>query len=228
MKLEIYFETMAGTHLSDAVSALRDSGSADALFGPVIRSASHDELTHEWLSISQDEAEGNRVAYCRRALLFAAFAAEAYANDFLYERWRGADRETLQRLSPVEKYMFLEALANERPTFDRGREPMQRLKWLFARRDELVHAVPKSDLTYRPEFHNPHDAAKAIVGVADAAVGLHGVPHRRSVLGYVVESRGRLLQFGRRAAKALPKFDAKPVGDLLARARAEARADSKP
>ena len=193
MKLDIYFETMAGTHLSDAVQALRDSGSADALFGPKIRSASRENLTDEWLTVSNDEAEGRRVAYCRRALLVAAFSAEAYANDFLYEHWSGVDQMTLQKLSTVEKYVFLEKLSRDQPTFVRGRDPMQRLKWLFTRRDELVHAVPRTDLTYRPEYHNPHDVAKAIVAVVDAASTLHGKPHRRSMLAYALESKNRLL-----------------------------------
>lgn len=225
VKIDIYFETMAGTHLGDALQALRDSGSADALFGPEIRAATADELTEDWLSIARDEAEGNRVSFCRKALLFAAFAAEAYANDFLYEKWSGTDQETLQRLSTVEKYVFLEKLAKEHPTFDRGREPMQRLKWLFTRRDELVHAVPKTDLTYHPKDHNPHDVAKSIVAVIDAAAALHGTVHHRSVLAYAVESRNRILAFGRKAAGDLPRFSAQPVPDLLKRARDRAWAD---
>lgn len=34
---QLYFETMAGTHLSDAIRALRDAGSSDALSDPELR-----------------------------------------------------------------------------------------------------------------------------------------------------------------------------------------------
>src|SRR5204863_2112188 len=92
-EFQLYFETMAGTHLADSVRALRDAGSADALYDPTLRATDPSAISYEDLSLSGDEAEGTRVTYSRRALLFAAFAAEAYANDFLYERWDGKDRE---------------------------------------------------------------------------------------------------------------------------------------
>jgi hypothetical protein len=88
-------------------------------------------------SLARDEAMGWRVTYCRRALLFAAFAAEAYANDFFYDRWTGQDRDGLERLSTVDKYALLPALAGA-AVLDRGGEPLQRVKWLFDRRNELV------------------------------------------------------------------------------------------
>jgi hypothetical protein len=34
---QLYFETMAGTHLEDSVRALRDAGSPDALYEPSLR-----------------------------------------------------------------------------------------------------------------------------------------------------------------------------------------------
>jgi hypothetical protein len=83
---KFYFETMAGTHLTDAVDALRDSSSADVPYPPEIRQAARERvLDWEDFSVARHEAEGLRVIHSRRALLFAAFAAEAYANDFLYE-----------------------------------------------------------------------------------------------------------------------------------------------
>src|SRR3954452_25499967 len=101
--ITVYFETMAGTHLSDAVRALRDSVSSDALYDASIRAAMPDDIDDAWFSMSRDTAEYERVAYSRRALLFAAFAAEAYANDFLYEHWEGQDRDALMRLPTVDK-----------------------------------------------------------------------------------------------------------------------------
>ncbi len=90
---------MAGTHLADSLRALRDAGSADALYTPSLRATDPDEISYEEFSLARDEAEGWRVTYSRRALLFAAFAAEAYANDFLYKNWsERRDRDALQKL----------------------------------------------------------------------------------------------------------------------------------
>ena len=182
-ELHLYFETMAGTHLGDSVQALRDAGSADSLYGESIRTCSPDTITYEDFSLSQDEAQGWRVTYSRRALLFAAFAAKAYANDFLYETWGGRDRDALQKMSPVDKYAILPAFAGATTVLDRGREPLQRIKWLFDRRNELVHAAPRDDrdLTWDPANHNPLAAAASSVAVAEAAAALTGEAPRASV-----------------------------------------------
>jgi hypothetical protein len=66
-KLVIYFETMAGTHLTDSVRALRDAGSADALYDSSLRATDADQLSYEDWSIARDEAEGKRVGYSRHA-----------------------------------------------------------------------------------------------------------------------------------------------------------------
>ena len=147
LDFQIFFETMAGTHLRDAVGALRDAGSSDALYERQLRVK--DQVDEVDFSLARDEAEGGRVLYSRRSLLFAAFAAEAYANDFLYETRRGQDREELRWLSTVDKYATLSARAGATKMLDCGREPLQRIKWLFDRRNELVHAAPEDkDLTY--------------------------------------------------------------------------------
>jgi hypothetical protein len=220
-KFQLYFETMAGTHLGDSVRALRDAGSADALYDASLRATDPSDISYEDFSLSQDEAEGTRVTYSRRALLFAAFAAEAYANDFLYERWGGKDREALQKLSTVDKYVLLPALAGASSGLDRGRQPLQRIRWLFQRRDELVHAAPRGkDLTYDPTNHNPHEAAKCIVAVADAVAGLNGDVPAGSVLSYVVAERQALLDYGQRAANDPPQIHDPPSPrDLLLETR---------
>jgi hypothetical protein len=218
----LYFETMAGTHLADAVRALRDAGSADALYDPSLRATNSGEVNYEDFSLARDEAEGWRVTHSRRALLFAAFAAEAYANDFLYENWDGQrDRDALQKLSPVDKYALLPDLAGATPVLNRGREPLQTIRWLFKRRDELVHAAPRGrDLTYDPANHNPRAAAKSIVAVADASAVLNGEAPGGSVLSYVLAERNALLEYGERAAGELPGIHDPPASvDLLLDAR---------
>lgn len=203
--LTIYFESMAGMHLADAVRALRDAGSADALYEPSLRATDPGYIGYDELSIARDIAHGERVSFCRRALLFAAFAAEAYANDFLYDKWDGKDREALQKMSTVDKYALLPRCVDSAAGLDRGREPLQKMRWLFQRRDELVHAAPKDkDVTYDPDNHNPRAAAQSIVAVADAASALAGGAPDGSVLSRVVAHRQALLDYGERAAGDVP------------------------
>ena len=220
-EFHFYFETMAGTHLGDSVRALRDAGSADALYDPSLRASNSNANSYEDVSLARDEADGWRVTFCRRALLFAAFAAEAYANDFLYEKWGGQDRDALRKLSTVDKYAILSALGDATTVLDRGREPLQSIKWLFDRRNELVHAAPRDDrdLTWDPANHNPFAAATSIVAVADIASTLTGEVPRASVLSYVLAERQALLEYGKRAADELPEIHDPPSPDLLSDAR---------
>jgi hypothetical protein len=213
----IYFETMAGTHLTDAVRALRDAGSSDTLYEPKLRARGLSEVDEAEYQITRDEAEYNCVSYSRRSLLFAAFAAEAYANDFLYERWSGQDREALQKLSTVDKYVLLSQLADRGVELGRGTDLVREIKWLFKRRDELVHAAPSGDdLTYKPENHNPRMAANCIVAVSEAASKLFGEAPDGSVLSRVLSRQQRIQMYGAQAADNLPKFYDPPSDqDLL-------------
>jgi hypothetical protein len=221
--IKLYFESMAGTHLGDALRALRDTGSADALYDHKLRSMDPKDLDWPDVSAARDEAEGRRVTYSRRALLFAAFSAEAYANDFLFEEWSGGrDREALQALSTVDKYALLPGFAGREPALDRGHDPLQQIKWLFDRRNELVHAKPREDkdLTWEPENHNPGAAAKSILAVAEGAAMLAGEAPEASVLSYVLGERKALLRYGKRP---LPNIHDEPAPtDLLSEARRKA------
>lgn len=221
--IKLYFESMAGTHLEDALRALRDTGSADALYDHKLRSMNPKELDWPDVSVAGDIAENWRITYSRRALLFAAFSAEAYANDFLFEEWSsGKDRKALQALSTVDKYALLPAFAGRKSILDRGRDPLQRIKWLFDRRNELVHAKPREDkdLTWEPENHNPDAAAKSILAVAEGAAILAGEAPEASVLSYVLAERKALLRYGKRP---LPDIHDEPAPiDLLSEARRKA------
>ena len=220
---KLYFESMAGTHLGDALRALRDTSSADALYDHDLRSTDPKELDWSDVSVARDIAESWRITYSRRALLFAAFSAEAYANDFLFEEWSIAkDREALQALSTVNKYALLPGFAGREPILERGRDPLQRIKWLFDRRNELVHAKPREDkdLTWEPENHNPVTAAESILAVAEGAAMLAGGAPEASVLSYVLAERKALLRYGKRP---LPDIHDEPAPtDLLSEARRKA------
>jgi len=211
VKLKLYFESMAGIHLRDAVRALRDSGSAETLYDSKIRAADPGVVDHTTFSIARDEAEGERVSFSRWALLFAAFAAEGYANDFLYEQRDGQDREVLQRLSTVDKFVLLSELAGRKDLLSRDREPMQTIKWLFQRRDELVHARPRGeDLTYHPRNHNPRRAARCVVAVADAACRLFDDEPSGAYRSRVLVGGRTLIEYGGKAADVLPDLHAEP------------------
>lgn len=217
--IKFYFEGMAGTHLEDALRALRDTASADALYNHRTRSIEPKELDWSDVSLARDEAESWRITYSRRALLFAAFSAEAYANDFLFAEWSGQDRKALQMLSTIEKYALLPGFAGRKSPLDRGRDPLQRIQWLFDRRNELVHAKPREDkdLTWEPENHNPAAAAESIVAVAEGAAALAGGAPEASVLSYVLAEREALLKYGKRP---LPDIHDEPSpASLLAEAR---------
>jgi hypothetical protein len=208
--LELYFETIAGAHLTDALEALRDAGSSDGLYDRATRDTSRSDQTYDWVTLVEQEAIARQVVLSRRALLYAAFAAEAYVNEFLSEHFQGADRETLDRLPTVEKYVLLPRLVRDLEVLRRGHEPMQRLVWLFHRRNELVHPKPdgkEKHLDHHPEDHNPDSAAQSIVAVAEAAAVLESPdgPHRKSMIARVQSSRARLLSFGREATSTLPR-----------------------
>lgn len=55
--VKLYFESMAGTHLEDALRALRDTGSADALYDHKLRSMDPTELDWSDVSVARDIAE---------------------------------------------------------------------------------------------------------------------------------------------------------------------------
>lgn len=220
--IRIYFESMAGTHLLDAIDALRDAGSTDALYDPEVRATPRSARALEDVELAEHEAEGRRMAYSRRALLFAAFAAEAYVNDFLYEHVQEEpDRKALVMMPTVEKYILLPKLLRGEELFSRNRAPWNTLKWLFSRRDELVHAKPSNRLRLAgedPDVHNPRKASEAILAVADSAIRFD--PDPDSVAATVHHERGTFLAFGKSATATLPSVDDPPAPfDLFGEAR---------
>src|SRR3954469_20879218 len=76
-------KTLAGTYLGEAIEAIRNAGSADALFDHAIRSAAPADRERFWVAVATKAAVERRVNYSRAAMLFAAFAAEAYVNEFV-------------------------------------------------------------------------------------------------------------------------------------------------
>lgn len=172
--------TLAGTYLAQAVSALRDSGSSDALYDDAFREAAAELRSKAWVLVAMSNALETRAGHSRSAILFAAFAAEAYVNEFVTKHFSGRDYETIDRLPPVEKYALAPRLALGREVFSRSQEPLQTLRELFRERDVLVHPKPEKGVTDRPAWphrgeppadpvYNPTNACRFIVAVADSA-----------------------------------------------------------
>jgi hypothetical protein len=143
-----------------------------------------------------------RLQLSRQAMLYAAFAAEAYINRFLFEHFTGSDRASLEKLSTVDKYVFVPRLALGSAIFDRGSQPLQRILDLFVRRNALAHPKPRSvmpvkldmaDVTFwNPSFkdYNPLIAVEDIIAVASGARLLDeaiGDPAPSTIHGLVLE-----------------------------------------
>jgi len=88
--------------------------------------------------------EGRRVQIERRlrAVLFSAFAAESYVNEFLGAHFAAADFDAVDRMNPINKYVIGTRFGAGEDIFLRDRPPIPTLKRLFKLRDRLVHPKP--------------------------------------------------------------------------------------
>lgn len=224
--------SLAGAYLDQAADALHASGSSDALYGDVRHSA--EVVAH---ALSQLLAPNKRLEFSRTAVLFAAIAAEAYINAFIFEPGRFArpDREALDRLPTIDKFVLAPRLAGITP-MRRGREPITTLKTLFDLRNALVHPKPElmergSVISEEPhgfDRFNPEAAAQVIVAVSDAALKLALATKAQADFTALLfwDGRHKLRAYGRRARTQLPSVTDKPHPDFysqLTRARRKKR-----
>lgn len=232
--------TLGGAYLFEAVNAIRDAGSTDTLYTPVVRAAAPRAREPGWVLTAQRDAAVQRIRFSRNAMLFAAFAAEAYINEFIAEHFGGKDYEAFEKLSTVDKFVLTPRAALGHDLFHRDREPAQTLRTLFKQRDVLVHPKPEKGLpgTIRaagyprvvaPDpTYNPHAAATMVLAVAAASKTLvrdgnlgNGFDAHASA---IIRGRVALERYARTAADALPAPDAAPqtepliAGESLARA----------
>lgn len=127
-------------YLEQALEALRDSSSADALYREL--DPWHAEAKILGPAQANMDALNRRLRYLRSAVLFAGLSAEAYANEFLAATLASTDVESLDRLPTVEKLLIGPRVAGLVTPFDRGAEPVQSLVALFKARNRLVHPRP--------------------------------------------------------------------------------------
>jgi hypothetical protein len=198
----------------EAFEALELSGNAAGLYTEAQRNASASGRLG-WPDLPGQAAE-RRAQLSRRAILFAAFAAESFANEFLSMFFVGRTATTLDRLSTVEKLVIGPKLALGCDLFDRGTQPLQDIRTLFGLRDILVHPKPGRGLpSIDPEVpdpsFSPFVAAKSLVAAALTAEELlrHAPIGDRwdlTVTG-IAGNRTEIVAFGREASEQLAQPD---------------------
>jgi hypothetical protein len=169
-------------------------------------------------------------------MLFVAFAAEAYINEFIAAYFTGNDRNAIDRMPPAEKYTLAPRLALGKALFPRGVEPVQTIARLFKQRDLLVHpkpgrGLPEPDRWVADPVYNPAQAVIYLAHVASATKVL--VRHTKA--GDKVDLYAELILRGMKvftdhasvATRQLPAPDDAPVGDLMVQAMRVAR-DAEP
>jgi hypothetical protein len=103
-----------------------------------------------WNAYKAAEAvEEGRYLHCQAAVVFCAFALEAYLNHIGVRRVKSWD--LLERkLSWREKLDFIGRELST--TFDRGRQPFQAMVGAFAFRDRLAHGKSVADEAFEGEY----------------------------------------------------------------------------
>jgi hypothetical protein len=204
--------TLAGDYLGEALEALELAGNARGIYPGWALDSLPDHLKGEQLDQARGAAAEERVKLSRRAILYSAFAAEAFINEFMAMYFEGRDLETLDRLPTLDKYILAPRFAVGLDLFRRGGEPTQTLQQLFRQRDALVHpkpgkALPLPKTTRADPVFNPHTAATFLVRTAEAADALleHArIGDRFNLLVSGIATAGpSLVEFGSRATEKL-------------------------
>jgi hypothetical protein len=169
--------TLASSHLAQSLDALDDACSAEAVLTP----------RRTWPLKQSDSASARRTLsgitqrnYCLTATLFAAFAAEAFVNNFLevHDLRSKVSASQYKRIdwgSTYMKYVTGVKLAYD-ALFEDGDEVMPAIAELFEVRHKLVHPRPGigPPVAYMPDpswrsMYPPTKVAEWLVAVAGAA-----------------------------------------------------------
>jgi hypothetical protein len=220
--------TLASSHLLQALDALDDACSPDALYRPrrtwPLR---RDDSAAAWAT----RAEVTQRNLCCTATLFTAFAAEAYVNDFLDIHLRA--EVSAKKFAEVDKHWstrrkYVEAVPLAYAPLFRDSEDDEVIPYLtslFRVRNALVHARPGSgppmaampDPSWRTEYP-PTTVAQWLVAVAGAADALEVRCYGFDYFSFP----GRTIWHGRKAvmaraegAEPLPRPDDKELPPLI-------------
>ncbi len=224
--------SMAGALLEQAVEALRDAASSDALYRPVpgrYRGSLLEPLQ------ARLDALNRRLRLLRNCVIFSALAAEAYINECLAAWLSPADVAGIDRLATLDKLILGPRLAGHDGPVRRGEEPAQTLQRLFQARNRLVHPKPgelsayvERDLERDDAVYGPRSAMSYLVAVAHTVTLLQplrsdrtfdwpagGIWDHRVVLERHIDLTGPELA-------DLPTADDPPIEDLLEQIRQRA------
>jgi hypothetical protein len=174
--------TLASSHLLQALNSLDDACSPEALYRPRRTwPLERDDSPAAWRTLA-DITQRN---LCCTATLFAAFAAEAYVNDFLDIHLR--EQVSAKQFAQIDRSWstrrkYLEAVPLAYAPLFRDSEDddvIPHLTSLFKVRNALVHARPGSgppmaalpDPSWRTEYP-PTTVGRWLVAVAGAADAL--------------------------------------------------------
>jgi hypothetical protein len=186
-------DSLSGEYLQEALNALHAAGDPGAIYG---KGRGRRDLAKTAEAFFFVNGRRNSLRSCVRSILFSALAAEAYVNEFLDSTLKGSpkkDREAIDRLTTVSKYVLGTRLATGETLFKRHDDPIPTLTDLFKLRDRLVHPKPgfgPSGLTKpRGEFEALFEAGQVahfiVVVAACARILMHrtrsrlaGLPRR--------------------------------------------------
>jgi hypothetical protein len=135
-------ETLSGEYLQAALDALEGAGDPRMLYSDSMRK---DPPKGNAMGIALVLARRKSLQLRLQVVLYTAFAAEAYVNEFLAVTLKGhpkKDQAAIDRFSTLNKYVFGTHLALGEPLFQRHDPWIKTLTELFDLRDELVHPRP--------------------------------------------------------------------------------------
>lgn len=203
-------------YLTEACNALHQAGDPDYLFRKFRPDRIPKPLGWHWMERWAREERFTQSVNC---VIFSAFAAEAFINEFLAAHaTSNSQLKRLDRLGVVDKYLKGATEVYE-PLFRDGDEAMPVLRKLFRLRNELAHPKPgigPPGLTGEPD--PDLDARLALPELAEFVVMTAGVGDMLTFRAYGYESfdlwartiwRGREIvrSFAKRCAP-LPEPDA--------------------
>lgn len=213
---------LAGEHLEEALNYLQATGDPPRLYGT--QHPTPADATAE--AILTAFAYERRRKHARNGVLFAAFAAEAYINEFTAALLSGKNQKALDRVSPVDRYILATGyIDSAKPLFRRDDGIIPVLADLFVLRNKLVHPKPG----YGPrrfqeeatDFDSTFNAAKLVrfvIIVAAAARVLVTKAYGKDALDYpaaFIWSGSRVLLDYVERTSDLPRFDAPAERPLI-------------
>jgi hypothetical protein len=205
-------ETLDSVYLHDALEGLLDAGDAAVLYAGTIH-LGEDREKEAWVRAT---VEARRIKLCRRAVLYSAFAAEAFINSFIAATLSKRDRRLIDRNRTTQKYILGPRLAlpNTDLSEIEQREELDVLDRLFTLRNRLVHPRPReldeiktSAAKWRFDEYIPSKVAEYVTAVGSEALTLsqlHDAVPISTTAYLVVLGKEKILEFGQ-AADAAPE-----------------------